>query len=96
MLFVGEVRSPTDKHFRKLSTSVDTKEDEKPKKPIEDDETGKMIDVERSETGRVRSVRNPSGTLAKLLCSPCGGRLRLDTPCGVTGAFITHGYLIFA
>ena len=64
-MFVGEVTSPTEKHARKSSTSADTKEDEKPKKLIEDDETGKMIDVERSETGRVRSIRKPSGTLAK-------------------------------
>lgn len=50
----GEASQPSDIK-RSISTiSTETEELEKTKKKAEDENTGKMIDEERSETGRVR------------------------------------------
>ena len=50
----GESTQPSDIK-RSISTiSTETEELEKTKKKPEDENTGKMIDEERSETGRVR------------------------------------------
>ena len=55
LIFAGELTKPSTKDTTKSSTSGDSKEEEEVKKLLED-ESGKMIDQERSETGRVRSL----------------------------------------
>lgn len=50
-----ELTKPSTKDTTKSSTSGDSEEEEEVKKLLED-ESGKMIDQERSETGRVRSL----------------------------------------
>lgn len=50
----GELARPSNSHTTRSSTS-DEKEVEDVEK-LSEDETGKMIDEERSETGRVRSL----------------------------------------
>ena len=60
IVFIGETDPSSAQDSSKSSTLADTEEVQKDVKKLEADdagETGKMIEEERAETGRVRSLK---------------------------------------